>query len=144
MIWQSAPYIGALPNGRKRGEPLCDGGLNPQAEHDHAGTWGRMNSALKVDQAQMKAYIYNHKFDYPSVAGEAGLDKMVDFALAGLRGGMQLMQFNMISREQLADAQKHPEKYPYLSVRVSGYTAFFVGLPRFMQDTIMARVDHTL
>ncbi|MFZ3209429.1 MAG: pyruvate formate lyase family protein [Geobacteraceae bacterium] len=144
MIWHAAPYIGALPNGRKRGQALCDGGLNPQAEYDHAGTWGRMNSALKVDQAQMKAYIYNHKFDYASVTGEAGLDKMVDFALASLRGGLQLMQFNMVSREQLADAQKHPEKYPYLSVRVSGYTAFFVGLPEFMQDTIMQRVDHSL
>lgn len=144
MVWHAAPHVGALPNGRKRGEALCDGGLNPQAEYDQSGSWARMQSAMKVDQMKLKAYIYNHKFDYPSVAGEAGLEKMVDFALAGLRGGMQLMQFNMVSREQLAEAQKHPEKYPYLSVRVSGYTAFFVGLPKFMQDTIMSRVDHSL
>ena len=144
MIWQSANHVGALPNGRKRGQALCDGGLNPQAEHDHSGSWSRLNSAMKIDQAKLKAYIYNHRFDYGSVAGESGLDKMVNFAEAGLRGGMQLMQFNMISSEQMADAKVHPEKYPYLSVRVSGYTAFFVGLPEFMQDTIMARVDHHL
>ena len=144
MIWQAANHVGALPNGRVRGQALCDGGLNPQAEYDHAGSWSRLNSALKIDQAKLKAYIYNHRFDYGSVAGESGLDKMVDFAKAGLRGGMQLMQFNMISSEMMADAKVNPEKYPYLSVRVSGYTAFFVGLPEFMQDTIMARVDHQL
>ncbi len=144
MIWQAANHVGALPNGRVRGQALCDGGLNPQAEYDHSGSWARLNSALKIDQAKLKAYIYNHRFDYGSVAGESGLDKMVDFASAGLNGGMQLMQFNMVSSEILGDAKENPEKYPYLSVRVSGYTAFFVGLPEFMQDTIMARVDHKL
>ncbi len=144
MIWQAANHVGALPNGRVHGQALCDGGLNPQAEYDHSGSWSRLNSALKIDQAKLKAYIYNHRFDYGSVAGESGLDKMVDFANAGLNGGMQLMQFNMVSSEILGDAKENPEKYPYLSVRVSGYTAFFVGLPEFMQDTIMARVDHKL
>ena len=144
MIWQAANHVGALPNGRVHGQALCDGGLNPQAEYDHSGSWARLNSALKIDQAKLKAYIYNHRFDYGSVAGEPGLDKMVDFATAGLNGGMQLMQFNMVSSEILGDAKENPEKYPYLSVRVSGYTAFFVGLPEFMQDTIMARVDHKL
>ena len=144
MIWQAAGHVGALPNGRVRGQALCDGGLNPQAEYDHSGSWARLNSALKIDQAKLKAYIYNHRFDYGSVAGESGLDKMVNFASAGLNGGMQLMQFNVVSSEILGDAKENPEKYPYLSVRVSGYTAFFVGLPEFMQDTIMARVDHKL
>jgi len=49
-----------------------------------------------------------------------------------------------MSHDMLLDAKKQPEKYPYLSVRVSGYTAFFVGLPEFMQDAIMSRVDHKL
>jgi len=143
-IFMAAPAIGALPNGRKRGEALCDGGINPQAEFDLSGPWGRMNSAMKVDQTKFKAYIYNQKFDYPSVEGEAGLSKLVDFVLAGMNGGMSQMQFNFVSREMLQDAKKQPEKYPYLSVRVSGYTAFFVGLPEFMQDAVMERVDHNL
>ena len=99
---------------------------------------------MKVDQTKFKAYIFNQKFDYPSVEGEAGLNKLVDFALAGLNGGMSQLQFNFVSRETLLDAKQHPEKYPYLSVRVSGYTAFFVGLPEFMQDAVMSRVDHKL
>jgi pyruvate-formate lyase len=143
-IFMAAPAIGALPNGRKRGEALCDGGINPQAEFDLSGPWARMNSAMKVDQTKFKAYIYNQKIDYPSVEGEAGLNKLVDFVLAGLNGGMAQMQFNFVSRDMLQDAKKQPEKYPYLSVRVSGYTAFFVGLPEFMQDAVMERVDHNL
>jgi len=144
QIYAMAPMIGALPNGRKRGDALCDGGLNPQAEFDLAGSWARMNSAMKVDQTKFKAYIYNQKFDYPSVEGEAGLNKLVDYVNAGLNGGMSQMQFNFISREVMADAKKHPDKYPYLSVRVSGYTAFFVGLPEFMQDAVMQRMEHSL
>jgi pyruvate-formate lyase len=144
MMFMAAPVIGALPNGRKRGEALCDGGINPQAEFDLSGSWARMLSAMKVDQTKFKAYIYNQKFDYPSVEGEAGLSKLVDFVNAGMNGGMSQMQFNFVSRDMLLDAKKHPDKYPYLSVRVSGYTAFFVGLPEFMQDAVMDRVDHSL
>jgi benzylsuccinate synthase len=144
MMYQAAPQIGALPNGRKRGEAFCDGSLNPYAEFDLAGSWERMNSAMKVDQTKFKAYIYNQKFDYPSVEGDAGLDKLVDYVVAGMNGGMSQMQFNFMSHDMLLDAKKQPEKYPYLSVRVSGYTAFFVGLPEFMQDAIMSRVDHKL
>jgi pyruvate-formate lyase len=144
QMFFAAPFIGALPNGRKRGEALCDGGINPHAEFDLSGPWARMNSAMKVDQTKFKAYIYNQKFDYPSVEGEAGLNKLLDFVHAGLMGGMSQLQFNFVSHDMLSDAKKRPEKYPYLAVRVSGYTAFFVGLPEFMQDAVMARVDHAL
>jgi pyruvate-formate lyase len=144
MMYHSAQCIGALPNGRKRGEPLCDGALNPHAEFDASGPWARMNSALKIDQTKFRGHIINTKFDYSSVAGDAGLDKLVDLASAALNGGMSQLQFNFVSQDMLHDAKKHPEKYPYLSVRVSGYTAFFVGLPEFMQDAIMQRVDHRL
>jgi formate C-acetyltransferase len=57
---------------------------------------------------------------------------------------MSQLQFNMVSRDMLLDAKVQPKKYPYLSVRVSGYTAFFVGLPEFMQDAVITRVDHKL
>lgn len=144
LIFMMAPFIGALPNGRKRGEALCDGGINPHSEFDMSGPWARMKSAMKIDQTKFKAYIYNQKFDYPSVAGEAGLNKLLDYTLAGLNGGMSQLQFNFASRDVLLDAKVHPESYPYLSVRVSGYTAFFTGLPEFMQDTILERVDHSL
>lgn len=144
MMFMAAPFIGALPNGRKRGEALCDGALNPHAEFDASGPWARMNSGLKVDQTKFRGHIINTRFDYGTVEGEAGLNKLVDLSLAALNGGMSQLQYNFISQDTLCDAKQHPEKYPYLSVRVSGYTAFFVGLPEFMQDAVMSRVDHKL
>lgn len=144
MMFMAAPFIGALPNGRKRGEALCDGALNPHAESDMAGPWARMASAMKVDQTKFRGHIINTRFDYCTVEGESGLDKLVDLSMAALKGGMSQLQYNFASQETLKDAQVKPEKYPYLSVRVSGYTAFFVGLPEFMQEAIMSRVDHPL
>ena len=139
-----APLIGALPNGRKRGEALCDGGINPHAEFDVSGPMDRMASALKIDQTKCRAWIYNQKFDYSMVEGDAGLNKLMDYSMAGLEEGMDQMQFNFISKETLEDAQEHPEGYPYLSVRVSGYSAFFTGLPRFVQEAVIERVEHKL
>lgn len=144
LAWMVAPYIIALPNGRKRGDYLCDGGINPHAEFDKSGPWARMRSALKVDQAKWKAWIYNMKIDYDSVAGDAGLQKLTDYLETSLYGGQSQIQVNFLGREVYEDAQEHPEKYPYLSVRVSGYTAFFVGLPKDVQDSLIARVDHRL
>jgi len=142
--WMEAPLVGALPNGRKRGEAICDGGINPHAEFDKSGPWARLRSAMKVDQTKFKAYIYNQKFDYPSVEGEAGLTKLVDYTWAGLMGGMSQMQYNFLSRDLLREAQKEPEKHQMLSVRVSGYSAYFVPLPKFMQEAVIDRIDHEL
>ncbi|MCD6562243.1 MAG: hypothetical protein J7L16_10885 [Deltaproteobacteria bacterium] len=142
--WMAAPLVGALPNGRKRDEAICDGGINPHAEFDKSGPWARLRSAMKIDQSKFKAYIYNQKFDYPSVEGEAGLTKLVDYTWAGLMGGMSQMQYNFLSRDLLREAQKEPEKHQMLSVRVSGYSAYFVPLPKFMQEAVIDRVDHEL
>ncbi len=143
-VFMAAPMVGALPNGRKRGEALCDGGINPHAEFDKSGPWARFKSALKIDQAKFKAYIYNQKFDYATCAGNAGLDKLVDYTWSGLMAGMSQMQFNFLSKDQLLAAQKEPEKNQMLSVRVSGYSAYFVPLPKFMQEAVIDRVDHRL
>ena len=143
-MYHLAPLTGALPNGRKRGEPLCDGGINPHAEFDKGGHWDRLNSAMSVDQTKLKAWIYNQKFDYNSVEGDTGLDKLVDFSMAGLEGGMSQLQYNMVSRDLLVDAKKNPEKYPYLSVRISGYSAYFTSLPEYVQDAVIQRVDNEL
>ncbi len=143
-MFQAAPFVGALPNGRKRGDQLCDGGINPHADFDKSGPWARIRSALKVDQGKARAYIYNQRLDYNSVAGEAGLDKFVDYCWSGLEQGQTQMQFNFVSSEVLRDAQKHPEKYPHLTVRVSGYNAFFTSLPTFMQEAVVSRVEQKL
>ncbi len=143
-MYHLAPMCWAAPNGRKTGEALCDGGINPHAEFDKSGAWDRMASALKVDQSQFKAWIYNQKFDYNAVKGEAGLEKLVDYSLAGLEGGMDQLQYNFVSRDLLKDAQKHPANYPYLAVRISGYSAYFASLPEFVQNAVLDRVEHEL
>ena len=144
LMYHLAAFNGAMPNGRKRGEPLCDGGINPHAEFDKGGPWDRVASAMKIDQAQFKAWIYNQKFDYNSVKGDAGLQKMVDYTLAGMEGGMDQMQYNLVSKDILLDAKKNPEKHPFLAVRISGYSAYFSDLPEFVQDAVIDRIDHEL
>ncbi len=144
LIYHHGQTIGALPNGRDAYSPLCDGGLNPHADFDKSGPWARMKSALKIDQEKFKAWIYNMKIDYPSVAGPAGLKKLIDYLKAGLMGGQSQLQVNFLSKDIYQDAQKNPDKYPYLMVRVSGYNAYYTDLPAFVQDAIMARVDHEL
>ena len=144
FMYLMADRTGALPNGRKRGEAYCDGGINPHAEFDKGGPWDRMASALKVDQAKFKAWIYNQKLDYDAVAGDAGLDKLCDYTMAGLEGGMDQLQYNLMSKDILRDAQTSPEKYPYLSVRISGYSAYFTQLPEFVQNAVIDRQDHEL
>ncbi len=143
-VWQAAKNVGALPNGRKRGDQLGDGGINPHADFDKTGPWARLRSALKVDQGEARAYIYNQRLDYSSVEGEAGLSKFADYCWDALAQGQTQMQFNFVSTEMLRDAQKHPEKYPYLAVRVSGYNAFYVTLPKAIQDAVASRVEQKL
>ena len=143
-MWAAAETVGAAPNGRKRGDPLCDGGINPHAEFDSGGAWSRLRSALKVDQSKSRAYIYNQKLDYSSVEGEAGLDKFADYCLTSMRQGQTQMQFNFSSTDLLRSAQNEPEKYPYLSVRVSGYNAYFTVLPEFVQEAVIDRVEQAL
>jgi len=135
---------GALPNGRKRADYLADGSQNPHGENDKSGAWARLNSLLKQDLTCFKSTIYNQKIDYPSVAGDAGLEKLVDYVQTAMIGGCEQMQPNFIGEEVLRDAQKKPEKYPFLSVRISGYSAYFTKLPTAVQNAVIERVDNPL
>ncbi len=143
-MYHLAGYNSAMPNGRKRGEALCDGGINPHAEHDKKGVWDRIGSSLKVDQSQFKSWVYNQKWDYNTVKGDAGLEKLLDFSIAGMEGGMDQLQYNLVSKDVLLDAKKVPEKYPLLAVRISGFSANFTALPEFVQDAVIERVQHEL
>ena len=143
-MFACAPKTGALPNGRKRSEALCDGSLNPHASFDVAGHLARLRSALKIDQTKFKSWIYNLKLDYPSVEGDVGLQKLTDFTESAMKQGQEQIQINFMSRDMLQDAQKHPDDYPLLSVRISGYSAYFVTLPEFVQDAVIDRVDYAI
>ena len=139
-----APYVGALPNGRKVGDPLADGGCSPHALYDREGPMAAMLSAGKIDFTKWKAAIFNQKLTPSSVSGDAGLKKFQNYVEADLSLGLDMIQFNVIDRETLVAAQQNPEQHKSLVVRVSGFNAHFCDLAKFVQDAIIERTQHII
>ncbi len=143
-MWLLAEKIGAMPNGRRFNEPLADGGINPFSGFDKNGPAAAIVSASKVDARKQKANIFNQKITPASIEGEAGLEKFQDYTTAAMKMGLDMLQFNVVDAAALRDAQKQPEKYPNLVVRISGYNANFVEMDKFVQDAVIERTEHSL
>jgi len=132
---------GATPDARLCATPIADG-VGPCSGRDTKGPTAAANSVAKLDHGiASNGTLYNQKFHPSALSGIVGLQ---DFA-AYIRGffdqkGMH-MQFNVVSRETLLDAQKNPEKYKGLVVRVAGYSALFTTLSRSLQDDIINRTE---
>jgi formate C-acetyltransferase len=131
--------VGATPDGRKAGESLADN-ISPTQGTDHNGPTAVIKSATTLDHMLMTSgTILNMKFHPSALEDEDKIRKFTAlirtyFDLKGMQ-----VQFNVISNEILRDAQKHPEKYKDLMVKVAGYTALFVELDRKTQDDIISR-----
>ncbi|WP_081305782.1 formate C-acetyltransferase [Streptococcus dysgalactiae] len=137
--------VGATPDGRKAKEQLADGGLSPMVGRDHLGPTAVLKSVSKLDNyLTVNGSLLNVKFQPNTLKGIEGLTKFADFLMAYTKLKIQHIQFNVQSKATLLDAQKHPEKYTGLLVRVAGYSAFFVDLNKQIQDDIIARVEHQL
>lgn len=137
--------IGATPDGRKDGEQLADGGLSPMVGRDKLGPTAVLKSVSKLDNyLTSNGSLLNVKFSPKTLEGEVGIKKMVDYLLAFMKLKLQHIQFNIISADILKDAQKHPENYKGLVVRVAGYSAFFIELSKEIQNDIIARTEHVL
>jgi benzylsuccinate synthase len=139
-----APYVGALPNGRRLGDPLADGGCSPHAKFDRQGPMAAVLSASRIDFEQWKAAIFNQMLTASSVEGEAGLKKFQNYVETAMDLGLDMIQFNILNKETLKMAQKNPERYQNVVVRVSGFNAHFVDLAKFVQDAIIERSQHNL
>ena len=132
---------GATPDGRYAHTPVADG-VSPSAGKDVKGPTAAATSVSRLDHFIVSnGTLFNQKFHPSALAGREGLEKFV----ALIRGyfdqkGMH-MQFNVVDRETLLDAQKHPEKYKHLVVRVAGYSALFTTLSRSLQDDIIRRTE---
>ena len=132
---------GATPDGRLAGTPVADG-VSPSAGKDINGPTASCNSVARLDHfIASNGTLFNMKFHPSALKGESGLESFV----AMIRGyfdqkGMHV-QFNVVSRETLLDAQKNPEKYKSLVVRVAGYSALFTTLSRSLQDDIINRTE---
>ena len=132
---------GATPDGRYAHTPVADG-VSPSAGKDVKGPTAAATSVSRLDHFIVSnGTLFNQKFHPSALSGREGLEKFV----ALIRGyfdqkGMH-MQFNVVDRETLLDAQKHPEKYKHLVVRVAGYSALFTTLSRSLQDDIIRRTE---
>ena len=144
-MFSLAPVTGALPNGRKLGDWLADGGVNPLAGYARNGPMAAVLSASKsIDYERFSGNVFNQRLSPPSVAGEAGLRKLQNYIETAMHLGLALIQFNIADSAMLREAQKHPEQYQDLVVRVAGYNARFVHLPKFVQDSVIGRTEHAL
>ena len=132
---------GATPDGRYAHTPVADG-VSPSAGKDVKGPTAAATSVSRLDHFIVSnGTLFNQKFHPSALYGREGLEKFV----ALIRGyfdqkGMH-MQFNVVDRQTLLDAQEHPEKYKHLVVRVAGYSALFTTLSRSLQDDIIRRTE---
>ncbi|MBE7053537.1 MAG: glycyl radical protein [Ruminococcaceae bacterium] len=132
---------GATPDGRLAFTPIADG-VSPAAGRDTLGPTAAANSVSKLDHAiASNGTLYNMKFHPSALSGIEGLTNFVSLIRGYFDRKGSHMQFNVVSRETLRDAQAHPENYKNLVVRVAGYSALFTTLSRALQDDIISRTE---
>ena len=132
---------GATPDGRLAFTPIADG-VSPAAGRDVLGPTAAANSVSKLDHGiASNGTLYNMKFHPSALAGVEGLSNFVSLIRGYFDRKGSHMQFNVVSRETLRDAQAHPENYKNLVVRVAGYSALFTTLSRALQDDIISRTE---
>lgn len=135
---------GATPDGRYAGEVLADGTMSAAQGRDTHGPTALMRSAMTIDQTPYQSTLFNVKFHPSALAGTEDLKKLGELIKTYFAYGGKHVQFNVVNRETLIDAQSHPENYRDLIVRVAGYSAYFVQLSKRIQDDIIGRTEHEL
>jgi pyruvate-formate lyase len=133
--------IGATPDGRQAGTTLSDGTVSPTQGRDTQGPTALLKSAAKIDQSRCSSTLLNVKLHPSSINTREDLKKLGSLIKTYGDMGGKWIQFNVVGNEQLLDAQKHPENYRDLIVRVAGYSAYFVDLSKGVQDDIIRRME---
>lgn len=134
--------IGATPDGRLDGESIADN-LSPVPGTDKNGITAVFNSVAKIDHKLMdNGSILNIKFHPSALSSDEKIRKVSHAICVYFAGGGFQVQFNVISREMLLDAQKHPEQYRQLVVKVAGFSAFYVELEKKWQDHLISRTEY--
>lgn len=132
--------VGATPDGRKSKEPLADGGLSAVYGRDIMGPTALLKSVSKIPiEAGTNGTLLNMKFSKSFFSSDKALCAFSYLLQGFVRLKIKHVQFNVLNTEDLLKAQKHPEHYRHLIVRVAGYTAYFVDLDRKLQNEIIAR-----
>lgn len=140
---QLGKNITATPDGRHAFTPLADN-ASPMIGCDTCGPTAVVKSLDSIDQGNLQAgMLLNQRFDPQIVKGEKGIDILETVLKAHFRMKGSHMQINVVDNETLRDAQKHPENYRNMLVRVAGYSAFFVDLEKNIQENIIERTIQT-
>jgi len=132
---------GATPDGRLAGEPLSEG-ISPVQGMDRKGPTGVIKSEGKLDHIKTGGTLLNQKFTPQLLADEEGLVKLKDLIRTYFKFMGHHIQFNVVTAETLREAQKNPEKYRDLIVRVAGYSDYFIDCAKELQDEIIRRTEH--
>ena len=130
----------ASPNGRLARKPVSEG-ISPEKGADVSGPTAVIKSCAKMDHLKTGGTLLNQKFTPAVVAGEEGLDRMADLVRTYFDMDGHHIQFNVVGRETLLAAQKNPEEYRDLIVRVAGYSDYFRNLDKPLQDEIIERTE---
>ena len=135
--------VGASADGRNAGTPLADGGMSPSYGRDMTGPTAVLKSVSRLpDSLTTNGGLLNMKFLPEFFDTEEGRNKFEMFLRAFVDLEIPHIQFNVVRQQDLIDAKEHPEKYRSLTVRVAGYTAYFVELDGTLQDEIIRRTSY--
>jgi formate C-acetyltransferase len=141
----SGGVVGATPDGRKAFEPMADGILSPSQGKDIKGPTAVLLSATKMNHLEHAvATLHNVKLSPATLKSREGINKFLSLIRTYFDMGGWHLQFNMIGQQILCDAQKRPDDYKDLVVRVAGYSAFFVDLSPDVQNDIIRRTEYRL
>lgn len=131
---------GATPNGRNAGAPLSDG-ISPSHGADTNGPTAVIKSVAKIDHWKTGGTLLNQKFMPEVLADVEGRKKLGDLVRTYFKLGGHHIQFNVVHADTLKSAQKNPELYQDLIVRVAGYSDYFVNIGKDLQNEIIARTE---
>lgn len=132
----------ATANGRKANVPVSEG-ISPEKSADTNGPTAVIKSCAKMDHLATSGTLLNQKFTPNVVAGEEGLDHMASLIRSYFAMDGHHIQFNVVDKQTLIDAQNNPEEYKDLIVRVAGYSDFFRNLDKPLQDEIINRTEQS-
>ena len=132
----------ASPNGRHAHKPGSEG-ISPEKGADVNGPTAVIKSCAKMDHLSTGGTLLNQKFTPSVVAGENGLEQMANLVRSYFNLDGHHIQFNVIDRQTLINAQKHPDEYRDLIVRVAGYSDHFRNLDKALQDEIIERTEQS-
>lgn len=142
LVVEKGKLIGALPSGRRAGEPMAKN-MDACISMDKHGVTALMNSVLKVDMTNWPCGTCLDLMIHPtSVQGGEGLNILCSLIRTFIRRGGSGLQFNIFDSSVLRDAQAHPERYDTLQVRVCGWNVRFNDLDREAQETFIAQAEH--